>query len=64
LQKKDVKEYLKPHSVDLAIRDTDDITQVAVMIIRKLYGPDGLPEFNLSILQIISTLVEPLSDNV
>ena len=57
---RETDEYLKPFSVEMFVRDADDVCQVAVMIARKLFGLEGHSEFSLQLLQIISDIREPL----
>ena len=44
---RETDEYMKPFSVEMFVRDSDDVCQVAVMIARKLFGMDGHGEFSL-----------------
>ena len=45
--KKDIKEYMKPFSFELFVRDFDDVCQVAVTIVKKLFGDDGNSQFSM-----------------
>jgi hypothetical protein len=44
---REIEEYMKPYSVEMLIRDSDDVCMVAVMIMRKLFGIEGGEEFSL-----------------
>ena len=63
-KQRDTREYLKPHSFEMCVKDSDDASQVAVMIIKKLMGSEeaqlGGSHFAREMLQIISDVREPL----
>ena len=40
LKKKPTQDYLKPHSFEMCIKDSDDVCQYAVMLIKKLMGSE------------------------
>lgn len=59
---RETEEFLKPYSFEMLIRDSDDVCQVAVMIVKRLMSSDeanGMgQQFSREILQIISDVVE------
>ena len=58
---KSVDQLLMPHLVDKLISDADDVCNIAIIIVRKLYG-DDYSDFSLQILQIISDIRDPLEE--
>jgi hypothetical protein len=57
---KDTSEYMKPFSFEAFTRDSDDVCQIAVVIIKRLLGEEGQNEFSREMLQTISLVREPL----
>ena len=59
---RETEEFLKPYSFEMLVRDSDDVCQVAVMIVKRLMSNDeanGMgQQFSLTMLQIISDVVE------
>ena len=59
---RETEEFLKPYSFEMLIRDSDDVCQVAVMIVKRLMSSDeanGMgQQFSREMLQIISDVVE------
>lgn len=59
---RETEEFLKPYSFEMLIRDSDDVCQVAVMIVKRLMSSDeanGMgQQFSREVLQIISDVVE------
>lgn len=51
---------MKPHSFELCVKDSDDVCQVVVMIIKKLMGSEEAQvvgsQFAREMLQVISDI--------
>lgn len=52
---KSAEQLLKPYAVENLTFDADDVCNIAIIILRKLYG-DDYSNFSLQILQIISDI--------
>ena len=53
---------MKPFSFEMLVRDSDDLAQLAVMIIKKVMGDDTSNHFSTEILQVISDIFDPLDE--
>ena len=58
----DTQEYMKPYSFEMLVRDADDVSKLAVMIIKKFMGDDTGNQFMTEILQTVSDVMETIED--